>query len=121
MDALTVLVLLGLGFYAMKKKLLPRLKKGGQDVLPEKGKADVAAMPEHAVPDFCVLSFNTGDFTYTDDLAHCVGYELQKAIGDLKKEGCTLKGDPFPIVIGSSLLILLCYCRDIEKTGEVEG
>ena len=53
MDALTVLVLLGLGFYAMKKKLLPRLKKGGQDVLPEKGKADVAAMPEHAVPDIC--------------------------------------------------------------------
>ena len=107
MDALTVLVLLGLGFYAVKKKLLPRLKKGGRDALPEKEKADGAALLEQAVPDFRILSFNTDDFTRTDDMAHCVEYELGKAISDLKKEGYTLNGDPFPIVIGSSLLILL--------------
>lgn len=124
MDALTVLVLLGLGFYAVKKKLLPRLKKGGRDVLPEREqekKADETALPGQAVPDFCILSFNTGDFIHTDDLAHCVEYELGKAVSDLKKEGCTLNGDPFPIVIGCSLMILLRYCRETEKTGEVEG
>ena len=121
MDALTVLVLLGLGFYAVKKKLLPRLKKGGRDALPEKEKADGAFMSGQAVPDFRILSFNTDDFTRTDDMAHCVEYELGKAISDLKKEGCTFNGDPFPIVIGSSLLILLRYCRETEKTGEVEG
>lgn len=124
MDALTVLVLLGLGFYAVKKKLLPRLKKGGQDALPEKGKekkADGASMSGQAMSDFCILSFNTGDFTYTDDMAHCVEYELGKTIGELKKEGCTLSGDPFPIVVGCSLLVFLRYCRETEKTGEVEG
>lgn len=124
MDALTVIVLLGLGFYAVKKKLLPRLKKGGRDALPEKEKekkADGAALPGQAVPDFRILSFNTGDFTHTDDMAHCVEYELGKAISDLKKEGCTLNGDPFPIVAGCSLLILLRYYRETEKTGEVEG
>lgn len=123
MDALTVLVLLGLGFYAVKKKLLPRLKKSGRDALPEKGKeekADWAALPGQVVPDFRVLSFNTDDFTRIDDMAHCVEYELGKAISDLKKEGCTLNGDPFPIVVGRSLLILLRYCRETEKTGEVE-
>lgn len=124
MDALTVLFLLGLGFYAVKKKLLPRLKKDGRDALPEKEKekkADGASMSGQAVPDFRILSFSTGDFTHTDDMAHCVEYELGKAISDLKKEGCTFNGDPFPIVIGSSLLILLRYCRETEKTGEVEG
>lgn len=124
MDALTVLVLLGLGFYAVKKKLLPRLKKGRRDALPEREqekKADETALPGQAVPDFRILSFNTGDFTYTDDMAHCVEYELGKAISDLKKEGCTLNGDPFPIVVGCSLLIFLRYCRETEKTGEVEG
>mgnify|MGYP001036717380 CR=1 FL=1 len=124
MDALTVLVLLCLGFYAVKKKLLPRLKKGGRDALPEKEqekKADGAAMSGQAVPDFRILSFNTGDFTHTDDMAHCVEYELGKAVSDLKKEGCTLNGDPFPIVVGCSLLILLRYCRETEKTWEVEG
>lgn len=119
MDALTVLVLLGFGFYAVKWKLLPRLKKRGQDVLPEK--ADGAATSDSEQPDFCILSFNTGDFTHTDDLAHCVEYELGKTADSLKKDGCTLAGYPFPIVIGSSLLILLHYRREREKTGEVEG
>lgn len=121
MDALTILVLLGLGLYAIKKKLLPRLKKGGRDALLEKRKEGEAAMPEHKELDFCILSFNTEDFTYTEDLAHCVEYELGKTMVGLKKEGCEFTGAPFPVVVGSILLIFLYYIREKAYTGEVEA
>lgn len=119
MDWLTVPVLLIIGFVIIKKKLLPRLKKKGQESAPDK-KGGVS-VEEDVMPDFRILSFNTGDFTYTEDLAHCVEFELGKAIGELKKEGSHLAGDPFPIVMGSSLLILLCYRKQTAKTGEVEA
>lgn len=118
MDWLTVPVLLIVGFVIVKKKLLPRLKKNGQETVPDKKEGD--PVTEQIVPDFRILSFNTVDFTYTEDLAHCVEYELGKAIGELKKEGSYLVGDPFPIVMGSSLLILLYYNRK-EQTEEVSG
>lgn len=119
MDWLTVLVLLIIGGVIVKKHLLPRLKKDGQGASPDKE----GGIPgtEQAVPDFRILSFDKEDFTHTDDLAHCVEYELGKAIEDIKKEGSTLVGDPFPIVTGSSILILLYYCRKAAKAGEVEA
>lgn len=119
MDALTVLVLLGLGFYAVKKKLLPRLKKGRQETPVQKECS--TALPDCRQLDFRILSFNTGDFTYTEDLAHCVEYELAKAVGELEKEHCLLVRDPFPIVIGSSLLVLLYYYHDTVHMEEVAG
>lgn len=119
MDALTALVLLGIGFCVVKKRLLPRLKKDRQGALPEV--EDVAAMPDSKGPDFCILSFNTADFTRTDDLAHCVEYELGNTISGLKKENCRLTGDPFPVVIGSSLLIFLYYRSGKEQMEEVAG
>lgn len=76
---------------------------------------------KNEMPDFRVLSFNTGDFIHTDDLAHCVEFELEKAISELKKDGCLLAGDPFPIVAGSSILILLNYKREAEQEREAEG
>lgn len=118
MDAVTVLVLLGFGFYVVKKRLLPRFKKGRQEDPTEKA---AVCLPDCRQTDFRILSFNTGDFTYTEDLAHCVEYELAKAIGELKKEGCFLTGDPFPVVVGSSLLILLYYHRDTVHMEEVAG
>lgn len=119
MDWLTVLVLLIIGGVLVKKRFLPRLKKNGQEAAPDKKGED--PVTEQTVPDFRILSFNTVDFTYTDDLAHCVEYELGKAVEDVKKEGGTLVGDPFPIVTGNSLLILLYYCRKTVKTREVEA
>lgn len=119
MDWLSVLALLIIGFVIVKKRLLPRLKKGGQEAAPDKEGED--PVMEQIVPDFRILSFNKGDFTYTEDLAHCVEFELGKAIGELKKEGSHLAGDPFPIVMGSSLLILLYYRNETAKTGEVEA
>lgn len=76
---------------------------------------------KNEMPDFRVLSFNTGDFTHTEDLAGCVEYELSKVISELKKEGCLLAGDPFPIVSGSSILILLNYKREAAQEKEAEG
>ena len=121
MDALSILVLLIIGIVVVKKRLLPRLKKGGQE--KPLGKGGAASMADFKQPDFRILSFNTGDFIHTDDLAHCVEYELGQAIGELEKEGCQLANDPFPIVIGSSLLILLYYYRDTATAtmGEVAG
>ena len=111
MDALTAIVLLGIGFCVVKKRLLPRLKKNRQGALPEA--EDVAV--DSKGPDFRILSFNT------DDLAHCVEYELGNTISELKKESCRLTGDPFPVVIGSSLLIFLYYRSGKEQTEEVAG
>lgn len=121
MDALSILVLLIIGIVVVKKRLLPRLKKDGQEKSPEKGGA--ASMTDCKQPDFRILCFNTGDFTHTDDLAHCVEYELGQAIGELEKEGCQLANDPFPIVIGSSLLVFLYYYRKAAtvSTEEVAG
>lgn len=121
MDALSVLVLLIIGIVIVKKRLLPRLKKNGQEKSPEKEGG--TSMTDCKQPDFRILCFNTGDFTYTEDLAHCVEYELGQAIAELKKEGCQLANDPFPIVIGSSLLIFLYYYREAAtiNTGEVAG
>lgn len=120
MDALSILVLLIIGIVVVKKRLLPRLKKDGQEKSPEKGGA--ASMTD-CKPDFRILCFNTGDFTHMDDLAHCVEYELGQAIGELEKEGCQLANDPFPIVIGSSLLVFLYYYRKAAtvSTEEVAG
>lgn len=118
MDWLSVLALLIIGFVIVKKRLLPRLKKGGQEAVPDKEGEDL--MTEQIVPDFRILSFNKSDFTYTEDLAHCVEYELGKALDEIRKEGGTLAGDPFPVVMGDSLLIFLYYCRQRLKTGEVE-
>lgn len=118
MDKLYVLFLIACVIYLVKNKLLPRLKKTGQKAIPEK-ESEVCVVKE--TPDFRVLSFNTADFTYTDDLAHCVEYELEKSISDLKKEGFHLSGDPFPIVVGSSLLILLNYKRVAVLENEAEG
>lgn len=111
MDALTVLFLIICVIYIVKTKLLPSRKKTGQESIPEKGGGDCV---KNEMPDFRVLSFNTGDFTHTDDLAHCVEFELEKVISELKKDGCLLAGDPFPIVAGSSILILLNYKREAE-------
>ena len=118
MDAAYILVLFVLGFSLVKNKLLPRLKKTGQEASPEK---EGGVPVKNEMPDFRVLSFNTGDFTYTDDLAHCVEFELGKAISELKKDGCLLSGDPFPIVVGSSILILLNYKQETAQEREVEG
>lgn len=114
MDALTVLVLFGFGFFLVKRKLLPRLKKDRQEGTVESTAeaGGVSKGMDSRQLDFRILSFNMGDFTYTEDLAHCVEYELGKAVSELKKEGCYLMNDPFPIVMGSSLLILLYYCRE---------
>lgn len=118
MDAVYILVLCAIGFFLVKNKLLPRLKKGGQEAaLKNEGVVPV----KNGMPDFRVLSFNTADFTYTDDLAHCVEFELSKAISELKKDGCLLTGDPFPIVTGSSILILLNYRQVTAKEKEAEG
>lgn len=119
MDAVYILVLCAVGFFLVKNKLLPRLKKTGQEAVPEK---EGGACVKNEMPDFRVLSFNTGDFTYKDDLANCVEFELGKAISELKKDGCLLVGDPFPIVAGSSILILLNYKQEtvIEKMKEVK-
>jgi len=121
MDALSILVLLIIGIVIVKKRLLPRLKKNGQEKSPEK--EGETSMADSKQPDFRILCFNTGDFTYTDDLAHCVEYELGQVIGELKKKSCQLANDPFPIVIGSSLLIFLYYYREAAtiNTGEVAG
>lgn len=118
MDMVTVLVLFVVGFVLVKNKLLPRLKKTGREASPEK---EGGTPVKNAMPGFRVLSFNTGDFTYTDDLAHCVEFELSKAVSELKKEGCLLDGDPFPIVIGSSILILLNYKQETVQEGAAEG
>ena len=118
MDAVYILVFCAVGFFLVKNKLLPRLKKTGQEAVPEK--EGVACM-NNAMPGFRVLSFNTADFTYTDDLAHCVEFELGKAVSELKKEGCLLDGDPFPIVTGSSILILLNYKQKTAQEGEAQG
>lgn len=118
MDAVYILVLCAIGFFLVKNKLLPRLKKGGQEAaLKNEGVVPV----KNEMPDFRVLSFNTADFTYTDDLAHCVEFELSKAVSELKKEGCLLDGDPFPIVTGSSILILLNYKQKTAQEGEAQG
>ena len=118
MDAVYILVLCAVGFFLVKNKLLPRLKKGGQEAtLKKEGEVPL----KNEMPDFRVLSFNTADFTYTDDLAHCVEFELGKAISELKKDGCVLSGDPFPIVTGSSILILLNYRQVTVKEKEAEG
>ncbi len=119
MDAATALVLLGIGFWVVKKRLLPRLKKNRQGALPES--EDVAAMPDCKGLDFRILCFNTADFTRTDDFAHCVEYELGNTISELKKENCCLTGDPFLIVIGSSLLIFLYYRSGTVQAEEVAG
>ena len=118
MDAIYILVLCAIGFFLVKNKLLPRLKKTGREAATEK---EGGSSVKNEMPGSCVLSFNTGDFTYTDDLAHCVEFELGKAIAELKKEGCLLTGDPFPIVAGSSILILLNYKRKTIQEGETEG
>ena len=118
MDAVYILVLCAIVFFLVKNKLLPRLKKTGQEAVPEK--EGVACM-NNAMPGVRVLSFNTDDFTYTDDLAHCVEFELSKAVSELKKEGCLLDGDPFPIVTGSSILILLNYKQKTAQKGEAQG
>lgn len=117
MDAAYILVLCVVGFFLVKNKLLPRLKKTGQEAVPEK---EGGSSVKNEMPDYRVLSFNTGDFTYTDDLAHCVEFELSKVISELKKDGCLLAGDPFPIVAGSSILILLNYKRRTAQEGESE-
>lgn len=118
MDMVTVLVLFIVGFVLVKNKLLPRLKKGGQEAAQEK---EGGTPVKNEMPGFRVLSFNTADFTYTDDLAHCVEFELSKAVSELKKEGCLLDGDPFPIVAGSSILILLNYKQKTAQEREIEG
>ena len=115
MDAVYILVFCAVGFFLVKNKLLPRLKKTGQEDAPKK---EGGAPVKNEMPDFRVMSFNTADFTYTDDLAHCVEFELGKAISELKKEGCVLSGDPFPIVAGSSILILLNYKQKTAQEGE---
>lgn len=117
MDWFSVLALFIVGGVIVKKKLLPRLKKSGQEASPDK--AGGVSVTEKTVPDFCILSFNKGDFTYTEDLAHCVEYELKGAIDEIKKEGGVLVGDPFPIVMGNSLLIILYYCKTVKTEGVV--
>lgn len=119
MDALSVLVMLGVGFILVKKKLLPRLKKGRQENTTEQAGGTAISCKE--TPDFRVLSFCSADFTYADDLGHCVEYELGKNLAELSKEGCTLLGDPFPVGIGNVLLIVLYYTKNTVKEGEVEG
>ena len=118
MDAVYILVLCAAGFFLVKNKLLPRLKKTGQEsALKKEGGVPV----KNEMPDFRVLSFNTADFTYTDDLAHCVEFELGRALRELKDCDCCLIGDPFPIVSGSSILIFLYYRQETAQEKETEG
>ena len=118
MDAVYILVICAVVFFLVKKKFLPCLKKTGQEAAPKKeGEAPV----KNEMPGFRVLSFNTADFTYTDDLAHCVEFELGRALRELKDCDCRLIGDPFPIVAGSSILILLNYKQKTAHEGEAQG
>lgn len=107
MDMLTVILLICVMVWMVKKKFLPRLKKAGQEAAS--GKEGKAAVMKNETPDFRILSFRSTDFTREDDLAHCVEYELGKAFKELKDNGCRLMGDPFPVVMGENLLIILYY------------
>lgn len=107
MDMLTVIFLICVVVWLVKKKLLPRRKKIGQEAASEK--AGKAAVMKNEIPDFRILSFCSTDFTKEDDLAHCVEYELGKALKEIKDTGCRLMGDPFPVVMGENLLIILYY------------
>lgn len=115
MDILTVLFLICVLVWVVKKKLLPRMKKGGQEAAAEREtRADVM---KDDTPDFRILSFRSTDFIQADDLAHCVEYELGKAFKELKDNGCRLMGNPFPVVMGENLLIILYYkdCRNADS------
>lgn len=119
MDAVTVLVLLIIGIVIIKKRFLPRLKNKGQETSQEKDGG--TSMTECRQPDFRILCFCTGDFVQADDFAHCVEYDLGNAISDISREGHHLIGDPFPVVIGNVLLIILYYTCDISSKEEVAG
>lgn len=115
MDMLTVIVLLIVGFVIVKKKLLPRLKNKGQEPTPEK---EGGAAMRNENPDFTILSFCSADFTNAEDFAHCVEFELGKEIRRLTEKGCRLIGDPFPVVVGEIMLIVLYYSGGTEKKEE---
>lgn len=120
MDMFTVIFLICVIVWLVKKKFLPRLKKTGQEAASEK--AGKAAVMGNVTPDFRILSFRSTDFARADDLAHCVEFELGRALRELKDCGCRLMGDPFPVVMGENLLIILYYidCSTAESE-EVAG
>lgn len=107
MDMIMVILLICVVVWVVKKKVLPRFKKGGQEAASEK--AGKAVVMGNEAPDFRILSFCSTDFARADDLAHCVEYELGKALKEIKDNGCRLMGDPFPVVMGENLLIILYY------------
>lgn len=107
MDMFTVIFLICVVVWLVKKKLLPRLKKTGQEAVSEK--AGKAAVMVNEFPDFRILSFRSTDFARADDLAHCVEFELGRVLRELKDCDCRLMGDPFPVVMGENLLIILYY------------
>lgn len=116
-DMFTVIFLICVVVWLVKKKLLTRRKKNGPEAATEK--AGKAAVMRNEIPDFRILSFRSTDFTHEDDLAHCVEYELGKALKELKDTGCSLMGDPFPVVMGENLLIILYY-TDCSTADSVE-
>lgn len=107
MDMLTVIFLICVVVWVVKKKVMPRFKKTGQNATVKK--AEKVTVMGNETPDFRILSFRSTDFTHADDLAHCVEYELGKALKEIKDNGCRLMGDPFPVVMGENLLIILYY------------
>lgn len=107
MDMFTVIFLICVIVWLVKKKFLPRLKKTEQEAASEK--AGKAAVMGNENPGFRILSLRSTDFTHADDLAHCVEYKLGKALKEIKDNGCRLMGDPFPVVMGENLLIILYY------------
>lgn len=120
MDMLTVIFFICVVVWVVKKKLLSRFKKTGKEAASEK--AGKAAVMKNETPDFRILSFKSTDFTHADDLAHCVEYELGKALKEIKDNGCRLMGDPFPVVMGENLMIILYYtdCSSADSA-EVAG
>lgn len=120
MDMFTVILLICVVVWVVKKKLLSRFKKTGQEAVSEK--AGKAVVMGNEAPDFRILSFRSTDFTHADDLAHCVEYELGEALKEIKDNGCRLMGDPFPVVMGENLLIILYYTDGSNADGaEVAG
>ncbi len=117
MDMFTVIFLICVVVWLVKKKLLPRFKKTGQEAASEK--AGKAADMKNEFPDFMILSFRSTDFARADDLAHCVEFELGRALRQLKDDGCRLMGDPFPVVMGENLMIILYY-TECSNTDSVE-
>lgn len=116
MDMFTVILLICVVVWLVKKKFLPRLKKTGQKAVSEK--AGKAAVMVNEFPDFRILSFSSTDFARADDLAHCVEFELGRVLRELKDCDCRLMGDPFPVVMGENLLIILYYTDCSNADGE---